>query len=163
MLDSIDITKLLTYDDESTGYSLEDMIVFQQEKKLLSHFLGEFILKEFKKTNPKNQQFWVSDIPRLKFIVRQAINQNETIWQPDKKGICLTRYIITPMLEEIKSLLQDYTKICELRLKKCNMIQCEQINQQSTNAVSVIYEINQKILHEKVLKYIAPYFQLELT
>jgi hypothetical protein len=94
--------------------------------------------------------------------VRQAINQNEAVWQPDKKGVCLTRHIITPLLEEIKVEMQDYTVICKSRMKKALHSQWEIINQQSTHAIEIIYEINQKILHQRVLHYIAPYFQLEL-
>jgi hypothetical protein len=162
MLESNDITKLLAY-AELGDHSLEDMIVFQHGKHLLSQFLGEFILKGFKKSDPKKQQFWISDVPRLNFIVRQVINQNEAVWRPDKKGVCLSKYIITPMLEAIKILLIEYSKLCKSKMQSVDISQCEKISEQNKNSIEVIYEINQKILHHKILNHIAPYFQLELT
>lgn len=162
MLESGDITKLLAY-AELGDHSLEDMIVFQHGKHLLSQFLGEFILKGFKKSDPKKQQFWISDVPRLNFIVRQVINQNEAVWRPDKKGTCLSKYIITPMLEAIKILLIEYSKLCKSKIQGFKISQCEKISEQNKNSIEVIYEINQKILHHKILNYIAPYFQLELN
>jgi hypothetical protein len=162
MLESDDVTRLLTY-AELGKHSLEYVIAFQQEKYLLDEFLGEFILKEFKKSDAKKQQIWISDIPRLKFIVRGALNQDESVWHPDKKGIVLTKNIITPMLNDIFILMENYVAVCKTNIKNAEFdYQRENIHKQSENALSVIYEINQKILHRKILLYIAPYFQLEI-
>lgn len=163
MLESDDISRILA-SKELGKHLLEDVIVFQHSKYALNEFLGEFILKEFKKSDPKKQQFWITDVTRLKFVVRQALNQNEAVWHPDKKGICLTKYIITPILDEIFSMMTDYTNLCNERRKNAQTSeQREKIQDQSTNALKVIYEINQKELHKDILKYIAPYFQLELN
>lgn len=163
MLESKDITRILT-SKELGKHLLEDVVVFQQSKYALNEFLGEFILKEFKKSDPKKQQFWITDVTRLKFVVRQALNQKEAIWHPDKKGICLTKYIITPILDEIYSMMVEYKELCKVRAKNTETSdQYEKIHEQSTNAISIIYEINQKILHKKILAYVAPYFQLELN
>jgi hypothetical protein len=162
MLESDDITRILT-NVELGKHLLEDVIVFQQSKYALNEFLGEFILKEFKKSDPKTQQFWITDITRLKFVVRQALNQNDAVWHPDKKGVCLTKHIITPILNEIFVMMTDYKELCDERMKEATPAQYEKIHNQSKNAVSVIYDINQKILHGRILTYIAPYFQLELN
>lgn len=162
MLESDDITRILA-NCELGKHLLEDLIVFQHSKYSLHRFLGEFILKEFKKSDPKKQQFWIADIPRLKFAVRQALNQNDLIWRPDAKGVCLTNHIITPILNEIFSMMTEYKDLCKERVKDAQTSeQHEKIHNQSTNALGVIYDINQKILHKKILTYIAPYFQLEL-
>lgn len=163
MLESKDITRILT-SKELGKHLLEDVVVFQHGKYALNEFLGEFILKEFKKSDPTKQQFWITDVTRLKFVVRQALNQNESIWHPDKKGVCLTKYIITPILDEIYSMMIEYKELCKERTKNAQTPeQYEKIHEQSTSAIDIIYEINQKILHKKILTYIAPYFQLELT
>jgi hypothetical protein len=39
----------------------------------------------------------------------------------------------------------------------------EKIQNNGMIAVNIIYEINEKELHKKILKYIAPHFQLEQT
>lgn len=78
MLESDDITRMLA-NCELGKHLLEDVIIFQYSKYLLHQFLGDFILKEFKKSDPQKQQFWLADLSRLKFAVRQALNQNNFV------------------------------------------------------------------------------------
>jgi len=162
LLEPDDITRILK-NCELGKHLLEDVIVYQQSKYMLHEFIGEFILKEFKKNDPTKQHFWLVDLSRLKFAVRLALTKTNIIWQPDPKGIYLTKYIITPILDEIFSMMIDYKEICDKRAKTAETIsQCDNIYKQSVNSVEIIRDINQKILHKKILKYIAPYFQLEI-
>jgi hypothetical protein len=158
MLDSKDVTKLLSY-AELGKHSLGTIIVFQHSKHVLDQLLGECILKEFKKEDPKTQQIWISDMTRLKFFVRSALNKDQYVWHSDKKGVVLTKKIITPILENVKSLMEDFVDLCKKNIEDG---QLDEMLDQSENAIKVVYEINQKILHQKILRYIAPYFQLEL-
>lgn len=67
-------------------------------------------------------------------------------------------------MDEIYSMMVDYKTLCKKRIQNVETTdQYEKIHNQSINSVSIIYDINQKILHRKILAYIAPYFQLELT
>ena len=162
MLETDDITRILA-NCEIGKHLLEDVIVFQQSKHVLHMFLGDFILKEFKKNDPTKQHFWLVDLSRLKFAVRLALSKTNVVWQPDPKGICLTKYIITPILDEIFSMMTDYKELCDERMKNSETSdQCDKIHKQSTNSLEIIYDINQKNLHRKILTYVAPYFQLEL-
>jgi hypothetical protein len=56
-----DVKKILDF-DESCGHSLEEMIVFQHSKYLLDQFIGEFIVDEYVKKDPKKQQIWLEII-----------------------------------------------------------------------------------------------------
>lgn len=76
----------------------------------------------------------------------------ENVWLKDINGVCITRHIIDPFLKEIKSILQKYVK---------NFTKIEDNQNKGISAVKIIQEINEKKLHQKILKYIAPYFQLE--
>lgn len=161
MLEKPDIDKLLTYTESK--HPIEEVMAFQQSKHLLYQFLGEIIAHSYKKKNPAEQQFWVTDITRLSFIVRQALSQNENIWYPDKKGICLLKHIIVPVLDEVKRIMQKYVKDCYELMANSSESDFIKIGGQMSHGTQIIYEINQKELHHKVLNYIAPYFQLELS
>lgn len=162
MLESNDVTKLLSY-VELGKHTLEDHIIFYYRTCMLDQFLGELILKEFKKSDPKKQQIWISDIPRLSFLVRSAISKNESMWHPDKKGITLTKNIISPVSDEIFTLMKAYSHTCKITINDAQFeYQKEEIYKKSETAIEIIKEINLKTLHHKILLFIAPYFQLEL-
>lgn len=161
MLKSKDVTKMFSKEDIG-NYSIEEIITFQQSKYMLDEFLGDVIIKKFTNTtNPKQQQIWISDVARLKFIVRGTTNKDQFVWQPDKKGIILTEKIITPMLDDIHALMTKHNECCSINIKDSYFgDQYDWLYKQSANAISVIYDINQKTLHHKILLHIAPHFQL---
>lgn len=105
---------------------------------------------------------FISDIPRLKFIVRHALGKDNSVWQNDPHGIYLTKYIITPMLDEVKIICVEYVDANKIKMQTCEIDQCETLDAGSKSALDTIFNINQKTLHKKILRFIAPYFHLEL-
>lgn len=92
------------------------------------------------------------------------MNKDQSVWHPDKKGIILTKNIITPMMDDIHILMTNYIELCRTNMKSAEFgYKREEIHEQSESAIRVIYDINQKILHHKILLYIAPYFHLKLN
>jgi hypothetical protein len=162
MLEKQDIDKLLTV-DQNIKHTIEELLIFNQSKYNLDKFLGEIIINAYKKEDPEEQQFWASNVQKLTFIVRQILNKREKTWLHDKKGTCLTKYIVDPILKEIKKLLQRYVKENSENIQKSTFEEMEKIQNNGMIAVNIIYEINEKELHKKILKYIAPHFQLEQT
>jgi hypothetical protein len=164
MLQYNDVYKILEF-DESCGHSLEDMIVFQHSKRLLDQFLGELIVNEFKKKDPLEQKFWSSNIKKLTFLVRQILNKTDIVWLKDSNGVCITKHIIDPILAEIRALMETYKKTCAktMELPDTSEQTYDRLYVNGYNALKVIYSIDQKILHHKILTFIAPHFQLEGT
>lgn len=160
MLKDAELSKIFSSKDFGK-HLFEEMIVYQHNNYLLHEFLGEYIINNFKTKNPKYQQIWISDVSRLKFIVRGTVNKKNPSWQSDKKGILITEYIITPALEFIFILMKNYVDACKIKIKDTDGDQFEKIYNQSESALLVIHEINQKKLHHKILLNIAPHFQLE--
>jgi hypothetical protein len=160
MLESKEAKKMLII-KEDTKYTMADFIVFYYTKYELDRFLGDIIIGAYKKEDPKDQQIWSSNIVKLTFIVRQILNK-ENVWLKDINGVCITRHIIDPFLKEIKKLLQQYVKDCSVHYGK-TYEQIEKDQNNGTFAIKIIQEINEKELHKKILKYIAPHFQLEQT
>ena len=161
MLTNIAARKMLKFDD-THGHSLEDMIVFQYSKFLLDQFIGDFIVSEYKKTDPNKQQIWSSNVQKLNFIVRQILNKTDKVWLKDFNGVCVIRHIIDPILKEILKMLKVYVKNCSKSMENSNISidEFDKYNDKLCTAVKVIYDINQKQLHNQILRYIAPYFQL---
>lgn len=160
MLEKKDVTKLLKV-DKNIKHSMEELLVFNQSKYVLDKFLGEIIINAYKKEDPDEQQFWTSNIQKLTFIVRQILNKKDKTWLHDKNGTCLTKHIIDPLLKEIKKLLQKYVKLLDTDNETKTLNELEKSQAQGMFAVKIIYEINEKELHKKILRYIAPHFQLE--
>lgn len=161
MLKPIQITKMLTLDN-TCGHSIEELLIFHHNKYLLDQFIGDIITTGYKKINPEEQQFWSSDVVRLTFVVRQLLNENK-VWLQDKKGSYLTKCVVTPILEKIRKILIKYDVKCheEIANVDTELERLEKLSNDRTTILKIIYDINTKSLHTKVLAYIAPRFQLE--
>jgi len=157
MLRNDEIEELLTM--QNSNYPVSDHIIFYYKKYRLEKFLGDIITNAYKKENPEEQQIWVNSVRYLSFIVRQIINKKPT-WRNDKEGEKIIKNIINPILNEVKSLLQEFimsvsdTKIID------SFEEYEKIQNNKLVAIEIITNINENILHLQILKYIAPHFQL---
>ena len=82
----------------------------------------------------------------------------------DKKGITLTKMIIVPIMEEIKKLVSNFGNVCYSTMIDFNSSSdiVEQTGEKMHSIGKLVHDINLKDVHGKILKYIAPYFQLEI-
>lgn len=162
MLKNEEVYKVITNFDHGK-HPFVDHITFYHRTHVLEEFLGELILKEFKKSDHKKQQIWISDIPRLSFFVRCVVSKNENGWQPDKKGITFTKNVITPILNELFDILKAYIDNSKDLIRDVEFpYEKEEIYRKSEEATEIIGNINLKKLHHKILLFVAPYFQLEI-
>lgn len=155
-----DVYNLLT-PKEKTNYTSFDFIIYSYKNHDLHTYLGKIITDEYKKEDPDEQQIWLSSVTRLTFIVRQILYKKHT-WMKDINGVCITNYIIQPMLKEVKKMLQKYIKSLEDK-KNMDMLTMEDVEKMQDDgivAINIIKDINNKILHKQILKYVAPFFQL---
>jgi hypothetical protein len=111
---------------------------------------------------------WSSDVSRLTFIVKSVFGKakaKKSKWVSDKNGVHFTDLIIKPMFEIIKEKMRDYIKNgrleeSEIRDNKMEDITIRLGNMQS--AGELIRLINLNKYDGKVLKYVAPYFNLTI-
>ena len=163
ILNQPDVIKLITNNNTSSDHTIEDILIFNYEKQIFDQFIGDIIIKEYKKKDPTVQQFWSSDTSRLSFIVRRILDKNNKIWIKDKKGTVITDFIIVPFLEEIKAMISEYMTICYSMIKTSNSETVEKLTEKMCYIGKIIYDINTKELHFKILKYIAPNFHLDIV
>jgi hypothetical protein len=165
MIESSQAKSMLTA-KTTKDHTVEEFMIYHYDKELFDYFIGEIIKSEYKKDNPKIQQFWATDVSRLSFVVRQALESSDKIWLTDKKGIMLKKYIITPILIEVKLMVDKYFKYCKKQIKEngefLNLDTIEKFVNASITCEKISIDIGNEVMHESVLKYITPYFQLDL-
>lgn len=158
MLRENETTEMLKIDHEK--YDIIDFIIFYYKKYELHTFLGDIIIKAFKKDDPREQRFWVSSVINLTFIVRQILNKRLE-WKKDMNGTVIVKNIINPILKKVLSMLQEYIVMVKEKSKKSKTIyEIEELNNNSMITLKIIIDINNKSLHKQILKHIAPQFQL---
>jgi hypothetical protein len=165
------ITKCLMYDNKTkkkTRHSIEEIILFHYKNDNLCKVLGKAIVEEYKKKDPEDQSMWSSDVSRLTFIVKSVFGKakaKKSKWVSDKNGIHFTDLIIKPMFEIIKEKMRNYIKNERLEESEIRDNQMEDITIRLGNmqlAGELIRAINLNKFDVKVLKYVAPYFNLTI-
>ena len=146
---------------EQKNNEFVDLIIYYHNHKTLNQFIGDYIIKVYKKEKPEEQSIWNTDSSRLTYIIKDLINKESSKWKIDKKGVKTTNFLIDPVLEYIKKLIDK---------KKMELI--ESINQTENNDISLVFEririiseinksVNDGILSNDILKYISPYFYFD--
>lgn len=95
---------------ESKKLTLMDIISMYYYDKKLVPFLGDYIIRLYKKEEPKNQSLWTTDISRLTYIISESCKKKGNIWTYDKKGSRIKKVIIEPILTHIR---ENLVKFCQ--------------------------------------------------
>lgn len=146
----------LKYNQNDTEF-IENLLV-EYKNKLLPTYLGNFIVKNYKKNDPMKQSIWNSDTNRLTYVIKEIINNTKTDWQIDKKGIKTTNYIITPLLNYIEELLRSYVDNFDMSYNLYIPYEAEKKMLKLKYSTDILQSIEDKVLHDEVLKYIASHF-----
>lgn len=166
-IDHTDAIKILNYDETESTKHIESLI-FEFRKKHFAKMIAGLIVNQYKTANPDNQSFWSTDVARLSYLIRDVAQQNaEPTWITDKKGVKLTNYVLTPILDAIYQLLDNYIKkitILNKSLSKVLDIDYDQINRNITLALSaseLMNYIKRGTLTIDILSELAPKFNLD--
>lgn len=162
MLPKSHAKKLLTA-KTTDDHTVEEFLIYYYDKFLFDQFIGEIIKGEYKKEDPEIQQIWTTDVSRLSFVVRRVMQANEEIWARDPKGVTLTKYIITPILAEVRTMMKKYNTYCYEQMKDSSIDndEVEKFGDAMMSCTKIIRDINNNVVHEPILKYVIPYFQIE--
>lgn len=151
----------IQYEDENDEFDLLQIVFTHHRTNTLAKYLGDIIVNVYKKENPEEQSIWNSDSVRLTYLIKDLIDKKETDWTVDKKGVKTTKYIIDPLLEYLKILLNKY--IDENGLENyCheNYTDFKKRTDDMETTIEIIASITNKILSPQIIKYIAPHFFL---
>lgn len=139
---------------ESKQMTLMEVLSMYYEDKRLVDFVGDYIVKYYKKDKPKDQSLWSSDIARLTYIISQACHKKGNIWQYDKKGQHMKQIIIEPALEYIRQYCYNYNI-------KNGANSESHILKHMITANEIIGKIDSGELAADIVRYIAPHFTIK--
>ena len=141
---------------ESKKKTLMEVLSMYYEDKRLIGFIGDYIVKYYKKKEPKEQSLWSSDIARLTYIISQACNKKGTVWNYDKKGNQMKKIIIEPALDYIR-------EYCLTFCQKNGTNTEGHILKHMINANEIMQKIDSGELADDIVRYIAPEFTVKIN
>ena len=153
--------KMLTVDDinnvtdETTEKEIVDDIISAHKHKTLGKYLGDYIIKIYKKTNPKSQSIWNTDDSRLTYLIKELSHNKSSNWFVDKKGHKTTSYIIEPLLTYVKEILTDYQLNFNIPQTRCNAVEMEFILENSKRLLDIINDIDDGNVSKDILRHIS--------
>ena len=131
-------------------------IISAYKHKTLNKYLGDIIIKEYKKNKPKDQSIWNTDDTRLTYIIKELIQNNSSNWIVDKKGIKTTIYLIDPLLKHVKSLIIMYQKNMDVGETVFEM----EVHMENSKIIKdLVMDIDNNITSKEVLKYISSHLR----
>ena len=145
---------------DENSYAVQTF-VHRYNNKILHKYLGQYIIDNYKKKDPKDQSVWSSDISRLTYIIKQLLANNNTEWNHDYKGVNTKKSIIEPLLDHVKKYIDDYWKenisTCADDVDKFLKV---------SDIIKITYNIKKDIedgrLADDILRYIAPFFYMKI-
>lgn len=136
-------------------------ILIQQYNKIQIHiYIGDFIIKTYKKNNQCEQSVWNSNKNKFNFIIRKSDN-DEICWKMDKNGIKFNKIVIDPIIQYVRKQISEYIQSCYEKYHYFNHSYEKDMALTQINAMTkIITSIDNKIVTRKVFNYITPHFCL---
>ncbi|QKF93728.1 zinc finger protein C2H2-type protein [Fadolivirus algeromassiliense] len=146
----------LTYDETD----FIETIISKFNNDILHKYLGDFIIQYYKKDNPSEQSIWNSDVSRLTYIIKELLDNNQSIWNHDYKGVKTKNYVITPLLKYIRKSIDKYWIDNIDTFKVLETRELVQLQENLIILQKVKKCIDNGLLADEIVKYIAPEFYL---
>jgi hypothetical protein len=146
------------YDNYNTQLS-KDML-YAYKHGTVGEYVGGTIIKIYKKKDPNKQSIWTTDQNRLKYVIRELIDDNKVKWVADGKGINTSKLLIDPIIIKIKKILNEYIKnhcIGDIDMIYTTSERSDMIHETSC-VMQIIRDIDNKKISKIVLKYLASHF-----
>lgn len=148
---------------DKTKEEFSEKLISEYRHKTLTNFIGNIIVKTYKKEDPSKQSLWNSDTARLTYVIRVLLDKNNIDWTVDKKGLRTHKCIIEPVLDYILECLDSFIDNFDTDYRLDSTAEAESKMMKLKHANEIIQLIDDKVLSEDILKYIAPYFYLAKT
>lgn len=134
-------------------------LIYCNKKNILNSYLGDIIIKYYKKEDPKDQSLWSTDSSRLKYIIKELLASKKSNWSEDNKGLKINRYIIEPLLQYIHEYINEQIDILHEALYDADADMCRKIGQKQLDLGYIREQIQNGQLKDAINKYIAPSFR----
>lgn len=171
LLKKNEAVKLLTYDNNKSKNDTVEIIIVKHRNKLLDKYLGDILVRAYKKDDPEIQSIWNVDTTRLHFILK------EKEWTSDNCGIKLTNFVIDPFLKSMETMIHEYCRLHNDERMNFNRyvetnigdnictdtnLEFEMFTQKWGFCQEILIDISKKKLHKQILKHISSRLKLSL-
>ena len=95
----------LSKDAKEELYVEKILLLFKQKK--IAKYVKDLIVSMYRTKDPSKQSVWNTDASRLNYLIRDIIGQ-QIEWTSDKKGIKLTKYVIKPITDLMREMIEKY-------------------------------------------------------
>jgi hypothetical protein len=146
--------------DEQDTVKFMKKVIYEYKHKHLAAYLGNHIVRTYKKENPEDQSIWNSDTNRLTYLIRDIMKNNKIDWTVDKNGVKTNEYIITPIVNYVRERIKEYLPTLKIDPYNYTVSQIETIMDHVNKSVEIQKLIETEKLNGDILKYIAPHFFL---
>lgn len=144
-------------DDDDLAFTLAQ----HYEEKHLHIFLGDFLIQNYKKDDPKTQSLWTSDTTRLTYIIKELLANQKSVWLPDPKGTKTKICIVDPLLKYIRIYINEFWISREDKLRTAKIDIVRKYNETFTILYKIKKDIDNSVLGPAIIKYIAPHFYMD--
>ena len=153
--------KEINYEQNNTEFI--EKIIYEHNNGNLPSFIGEFIIKNYKKDDPQQQSLWSSDTVRFSYLVRELINNNTVDWKIDKNGIKTKETIIKPIVQYIDDQVREYMEHFDIDYTNNSAVEAEKKMMKLKLSADILKDADDGVLSTQILKYITPFFYLNKT
>ena len=148
-------------DEETIKSKFVELLTYKYENDTLDKYLGNIIVKSYKKNDPSQQSIWNSDTSRLTYVIRELFNNQKIDWMVDKKGVKTKNYIIQPLLKHIDVLLRRYVELgTKVNRDDLDVPEYMPKMERMNVALQITLDIDNGNLADEIIRYIAPHFYL---
>lgn len=144
---------------ENDDSDLLNNIIYNYNHKMLDKYLGDFLVKYYKKDDCMLQSIWNSDVARMTYIIKELLANNKSLWNHDYKGLKTKEYIINPMLDYIKKYITEYIHQSSANIQNLSTKDCRKLIEKQV-VIGQIFQYIDTELADDIVKYIGPHFQL---
>ena len=146
-------------DFEDTDEFLKELI-YHNKRNHLHKYIGEYIVKKYKKDDPRQQSIFTTDSSRLGFVYATKNKNGDDpaiIWQKDTNGNEVGDIMALPILIYIRSLITIYVKHINVSGSKgLDDLECRTTKWMEIRKIdNTIYD---KTLMCKIMKFVCPQF-----
>jgi len=161
---------------------ISNRIVYSYNNKSLHKYIGDHIIKTYKKEDKSQQSFHATDVARRKYLVKldddygylyddnsetsmdndEETTENKKVktkWVNDNNGVKISYLVYEPVLKKLLKQLKKCCSIYAKKLKNNEEILPKEL-EKFTVLNSIVLDMDKKKISNDINKYIAPHFEL---
>ena len=162
--DTAPVIKQITFEDVQNTTNMDDekiisKIFYHYNRNKLGQYIGDIIVENYKKKDPSEQSIWSTDTSRLTYLLKKILLDDNSKWMVDKKGVETIDFLIKPIIDRVREMAIEYQEA------NCfgDNVDPDRVILINDIFSRLMIDIDNKKIHNDILKYIAPHFYLKVN